>query len=84
MGNSAVIAAPMEGVFASMAALNALFLEEEALAAASAGADGGAGVDLLDRLYRIRLERLGLEKRLEAQVAGACQVVCVRGLLVIG
>jgi hypothetical protein len=59
----------MEGVFASMAALNALFLEEEALAAASAGADGGAGVDLLDRLYRIRLERLGLEKRLEAQVA---------------
>jgi len=67
MGNSAVIAAPMEGVFASMAALNALFLEEEALAAASAGADGGAGVDLLDRLYRVRLERLGLESKLEAQ-----------------
>ena len=57
----------MEGVFASMAALNALFLEEEALATASAGADGGDGVDLLDRLYRIRLERLGLESRLEAQ-----------------
>ncbi|MGC0237993.1 DUF222 domain-containing protein [Arthrobacter nitrophenolicus] len=67
MGNSTVIAAPMEGVFATMAALNALFLEEEALAAASAGADGGAGVDLLDRLYRVRLERLGLESKLEAQ-----------------
>jgi len=53
-----------------MAALNALFLEEEALATGlAAGADGGAGVDLLDRLYRVRLERLGLEKRLEAQAA---------------
>ncbi|MGC0236248.1 HNH endonuclease signature motif containing protein [Arthrobacter nitrophenolicus] len=70
MGNSTVVAAPMEGVFASMAALNALFLEEEALTTGlAAGADGGAGVDLLGRLYRIRLERLGLEKRLEAQVA---------------
>ncbi|TDL38783.1 DUF222 domain-containing protein [Arthrobacter nitrophenolicus] len=68
MGNSAVIAAPMEGLFASMAALNALFLEEEALATGlAAGADGAAGVDLLDRLYRIRLERLGLESKLEAQ-----------------
>jgi hypothetical protein len=52
-----------------MAAINALFLQEQALAAASPVADAGDGTDLLGRLYRIRLERLGLEKRLEAQVA---------------
>lgn len=69
MGNGAVTAAPMEGVLATTAAINALFLEEEALAAASVGADGGAGLDLLDRLYRIRLDRLGLEAQLDAQVA---------------
>lgn len=63
------MSAPMEGIFATTAAMNALFLEEEALAAASLGADGGDGIDLLDRFYRNRLERLGLEKRLEAQVA---------------
>jgi hypothetical protein len=74
MGNSVVVAAPMEGVFASMAALNALFLEEEALATGlAAGADGGAGVDLLGRLYRIRLERLGLEKRLESLSSCLCK-----------
>ena len=60
MGNGAVMAAPMEGIFATTAAMNALFLEEEALAAASLGADGGDGIDLLDRFYRNRLERLGL------------------------
>ncbi|WP_420867166.1 DUF222 domain-containing protein [Arthrobacter nitrophenolicus] len=63
------MAAPMEGAFATMAAINALFLQEQALAAASPVADAGDGTDLLGRLYRIRLERLGLESKLEAQVA---------------
>jgi hypothetical protein len=36
MGNSAVVAAPMEGVFATTAAINALFLEEAALKTAHA------------------------------------------------
>ncbi|MEV7573515.1 HNH endonuclease signature motif containing protein [Pseudarthrobacter sp. NPDC089323] len=68
MGNSAVVAAPMEGVFATTAAINALFLEEAALKTVHANGDAdGSGVDLLDQLYRIRLERLGLESRLEAQ-----------------
>ncbi|MGX5716894.1 DUF222 domain-containing protein [Arthrobacter sp. MAHUQ-56] len=61
----------MEGFRASVAALDALFLEEAALA--SAGADGRgdavAGVDVLQRQYGIRLERLELVSRLEGQLA---------------
>ncbi|WP_240685053.1 HNH endonuclease signature motif containing protein [Arthrobacter nitrophenolicus] len=68
MGNSAVVAAPMEGVFATTAAINALFLEEAALKTAHANGDAdGSGVDVLGRLYELRLERLGLESKLEAQ-----------------
>jgi hypothetical protein len=69
MGNSAVIAAPMEGVFATMAAVNALFLEDASLRAGAAGAVAGDGVDVLQRRYELRLDRLGLVSRLEAQVA---------------
>jgi hypothetical protein len=57
--------AATEGIRASIAALDALFLAEAALNAADSG-----GVDALQRAYEIRLERLGLESTLEAQVAG--------------
>ncbi len=57
--------AATEGIRASIAALDALFLAEEALNAADSG-----GVDALQRAYEIRLERLALESTLEAQVAG--------------
>ncbi|WP_407710384.1 DUF222 domain-containing protein [Arthrobacter nitrophenolicus] len=68
MGNSAVVAAPMEGVFATTAAINALFLEEAALKTVHANGDAdGSGVDVLGRLYELRLDRLGLESKLEAQ-----------------
>ncbi|MGX5716598.1 DUF222 domain-containing protein [Arthrobacter sp. MAHUQ-56] len=69
----------MEGVRASVAALDALFLEEAGLASAdvssaaagsATGASGpGAGVDVLQRQYEIRLERLELVSRLEGQLA---------------
>ncbi|MHC6594452.1 HNH endonuclease signature motif containing protein [Arthrobacter sp. C152] len=75
----------MEGVRASVAALDALFLEEAALVSAdgsAAGASGhGAGVDVLQRQYEIRLERLELRSRLEAQLkAGQAQdaAECIR------
>ncbi|MCU1567641.1 MAG: hypothetical protein JWQ56_2578, partial [Pseudarthrobacter sp.] len=64
----------MEGIHASVARLDALFLEDarlEADAGAGAGADGsdGAVVDVLQRRYEIRLERLAVTKQLEAQIA---------------
>ncbi|ELT44519.1 hypothetical protein G205_10972, partial [Arthrobacter nitrophenolicus] len=58
----------MEGVFATTAAINALFLEEAALKTVHANGDAdGSGVNVLGRLYELRLERLGLESKLEAQ-----------------
>ncbi|MBX7442587.1 HNH endonuclease [Arthrobacter sp. MAHUQ-56] len=63
----------MEGVHASVAALDALFLEEAALASAGA-ADGhgaGSGVDVLQRQYGIRLERLAGYSKLESMIAAA-------------
>ncbi|CCQ47925.1 HNH endonuclease family protein [Pseudarthrobacter siccitolerans] len=69
----------MEGIHASTARLDALFLEDARLeadtgAAAVAGADGAAGggavVDVLQRRFEIRLERLAVTKQLEAQIAG--------------
>ncbi|SLK03006.1 protein of unknown function [Arthrobacter sp. P2b] len=51
-----------------MAAVNALFLEEEGMKAATV-VDGSAGVDVLERQYEVRLKRMGLVSRLEAQVA---------------
>jgi hypothetical protein len=77
MGNGAGRAAAMEGINASTARLDALFLEDDRLEAdtaagpgASAGAGGGgAVVDVLQRRYEIRLERMAVTKQLEAQIA---------------
>ncbi|MCU1568418.1 MAG: endonuclease, partial [Pseudarthrobacter sp.] len=72
MGIGAGTAAVMDGVHASVARLDALFLEDARLEAdADAGADGsgGAVVDVLQRRYEIRLERLAVTKQLEAQIA---------------
>jgi hypothetical protein len=64
----------MEGIHASTARLDALFLEDNRLetdTGASAGAGGGgAVVDVLQRRYEIRLERMAVTKQLEAQIAG--------------
>lgn len=71
MGISAGRGTGMEAIYATVAAIAALDAEDAALA--SAGASGtavaGDGVDVLRRPYEIRLERLELEKKLEAQAA---------------
>ncbi|MDQ0925319.1 hypothetical protein QF038_003827 [Pseudarthrobacter sp. W1I19] len=54
----------MEGIHASTARLDALFLEDAVL-----GTGGGTDVDILQRQYEIRLERLAVTKQLEAQIA---------------
>lgn len=59
--------AAMDGIHASVAGVGALFLKDAALATTAAA---GGGVDLLQRAYEIRLDRLGLLSRLEAQIAG--------------
>ncbi|MFF1252191.1 hypothetical protein ACFVYC_06815 [Pseudarthrobacter sp. NPDC058329] len=66
MGNGGGAPAAMEGIHASVAGLDVLFLEEAAL-------DSGAGdaVDVLQRQYEIRLERMTAVKQLEAQLAAA-------------
>jgi hypothetical protein len=73
MGNGAGRAAVMEGIHASTARLVVLFLEDDRLEAdtgTSAGAGGGgAVVDVLQRQYEIRLERMAVTKQLEAQIA---------------
>ncbi|WP_457950820.1 DUF222 domain-containing protein [Pseudarthrobacter sp. alpha12b] len=56
----------LEGIRASVAALDALDREDAFLAA---GAGVGAGVDVLQRRYEIRLERLEVTSRLKAQLA---------------
>ncbi|MDQ0827500.1 hypothetical protein QFZ60_003673 [Arthrobacter sp. B2I5] len=56
----------LEGVHASVAALDALDCEDSFLAA---GVGVGAGVDVLQRRYELRLERLEVVKRLEAQLS---------------
>ncbi|WP_259460336.1 hypothetical protein [Pseudarthrobacter phenanthrenivorans] len=69
MGNGAGTAPAMEGIQASAARLDALFLEDAAL---EAGTDAGAGMDganVLQRRYELRLERLAVAKQLEAQIA---------------
>ncbi|PNI07537.1 DUF222 domain-containing protein [Arthrobacter sp. AFG7.2] len=66
MGSGAGTAVAMEGIHASVDALEALFLEEVSLDAAAAA---GAGVDVLQRAYEVRLERLGRIKQMEAQLA---------------
>ncbi|TPV51352.1 DUF222 domain-containing protein [Pseudarthrobacter phenanthrenivorans] len=66
MGNGAGTAPAMEGIQASTARLDALFLEDAAL---ESGTDAGAGVNVLQRRYELRLERLAVAKQLEAQIA---------------
>ncbi|MDQ0798654.1 DUF222 domain-containing protein [Arthrobacter sp. SLBN-112] len=56
----------LEGVHASVAALDALDCEDSFLAA---GVGVGADVDVLQRRYELRLARLEVVKRLEAQLA---------------
>ncbi|MDP9987820.1 hypothetical protein J2S98_002989 [Arthrobacter oryzae] len=72
MGISGGVRAGAEGVHASVAALGALdaisALEREDAFLAS-GVGVGSGVDVLQRRYEIRLERLELTARLEAQLA---------------
>jgi hypothetical protein len=56
----------LEGVRASVAVLDALDLEDAVL---DSGAHGGTDVDVLQRRYELRLERLEVVKRLEGQLA---------------
>ncbi|MGN8131259.1 HNH endonuclease signature motif containing protein [Paenarthrobacter sp. 22069] len=60
------VGAVMEGISASVAVLDALDLEDAVLAS---GAHGGTDVDVLQRRYELRLERLDVVKRLEGQLA---------------
>jgi len=70
MGTGTRTASAMEGIRSTMAALEALFLEEEELEAAAADGDAdGSVVDVMGRLYRLRLARLEVESTLEAQNA---------------
>ncbi|MBT2566400.1 DUF222 domain-containing protein [Arthrobacter sp. ISL-85] len=69
MGIDSGGAATVEGVHASVAALDALDREDAFLALGHAA---GAGVDVLQRRYEIRLARLELRSRLAAQL-NACQ-----------
>ncbi|MHC6593381.1 HNH endonuclease signature motif containing protein [Arthrobacter sp. C152] len=56
---------------AGVAALDALFVEDSVLAS---GSGVGAGVDVLQRRYELRLERMELRARLQAQLmAGQAQ-----------
>jgi len=66
MGNSADRAAMSEGIGVFVAALDALDREDAFLAV---GVGVGADVDVLQRRYELRLERLELVARLEAQLA---------------
>src|SRR5690348_11420781 len=66
MGISSGVGAVMEGISASVAALDVLGLEDAVLAS---GAHGGTDVDVLQRRYELRLERLEVVKRLEGQLA---------------
>ena len=66
------VGAGVEGVHASVAALGALDAigaldREDAFLASGVGV--GSGIDVLQRRYEIRLERLEAASRLEAQLA---------------
>ena len=69
MGISGGVGAVLEGVRASVAALDALTYEDQNLEDAASTSMGG-GVDVLQRRYEIRLQRLEAAARLEAQLAG--------------
>ncbi|MBT2565782.1 DUF222 domain-containing protein [Arthrobacter sp. ISL-85] len=66
MGIGSGVGVALAVVSASVAALDALEREDAFLAS---GAAVGAGVDLLQRRYQIRLERLELASRLEARLS---------------
>ncbi|MGN7201906.1 HNH endonuclease signature motif containing protein, partial [Arthrobacter sp. SAFR-044] len=66
MGNSSGTVAALEGVRASVAALNSLLLEDAGLVY---GAAVHTDMDVLQRRYEIRLERLEVVSGLEAQLA---------------
>ncbi|MDQ0675383.1 hypothetical protein QFZ36_002944 [Pseudarthrobacter siccitolerans] len=66
MGNGAGTVAAMDGIHASIAGLDALFVEDAAL---TTGASTGAEMDVLQRQYEIRLERMAGVKQVEAQLA---------------
>ncbi|MDQ0674630.1 hypothetical protein QFZ36_002191 [Pseudarthrobacter siccitolerans] len=73
MGNGAGTVAVMEGIHASVAGLDALFVEDARLGAGRPGPANTDGVDVvtdvLQRQYEIRLERMAVTKQLEAQIA---------------
>ncbi|WP_228379641.1 HNH endonuclease signature motif containing protein [Pseudarthrobacter enclensis] len=69
MGSSGVGAAAMEGLRTSVAALGALFLTDEGLDRADPQAVDCEAVDVLERKSELRLERLAVWARLEAQIA---------------
>ncbi|BCW18761.1 hypothetical protein NtRootA9_14690 [Arthrobacter sp. NtRootA9] len=69
MGNVADSVAVMEGLRAAVAALDALFLTDAGLDRADPHAVDCGTVDVLERKSMLRLERLALWSRLEAQVA---------------
>ncbi|WP_459791115.1 HNH endonuclease signature motif containing protein [Arthrobacter sp. AD-310] len=73
MVSSAGTGTGMEAICATVAALAALEAEDAALTSAAAsgtsGAVAGDGVDVLQRAYEIRLERLGVTKKLQAQLS---------------
>ncbi|MDJ0459930.1 HNH endonuclease, partial [Arthrobacter sp. NQ7] len=66
MGISSGVRVVTEGISASVAALRALDRDDAALAS---GAHGGGDVDVLQRRYELRLERLEVVKRLEGRLA---------------
>ncbi|MFF2345402.1 HNH endonuclease [Pseudarthrobacter sp. NPDC058119] len=68
MGIGGGVGVVLEGVRASVAALDALTFEDQNLDDAALTAVG-SGVDVLQRRYEIRLERLEVAARLEAQLA---------------
>ena len=65
MGNGVLTAAEVAGIHASVTALNALFRDDAQLR----NVVDGTGPDVLQRAYELRLERLGVVARLEAQIA---------------
>ncbi|TLM84865.1 DUF222 domain-containing protein [Pseudarthrobacter sp. NamE2] len=69
MGNGVGAAAAMEDVRASFAALTALTAKDAALASAGASGAAGDGVDVLRRAYEIRLERMHVTRKLQAQLS---------------
>ncbi|MFF2346339.1 HNH endonuclease [Pseudarthrobacter sp. NPDC058119] len=68
MGIGGGVGVVLEGVRASVAALDGLTFEDQNLEDAAMTAVG-SGVDVLQRRYEIRLERLEVAARLEAQLA---------------